>query len=62
MQSISISHIQVFSFVFYSTPHMHDLPLVCPVFYNIASFVSGLYSTYEREDVALGLLSLANFT
>jgi hypothetical protein len=47
---------------FYPTPLVHDLPLVCPVFHIIAAFVLGLYSTYDREHVSFGLLSLANFT
>jgi hypothetical protein len=32
------------------------------MFHNIAAFILGLYSTYERELVAFGLLILANFT
>jgi hypothetical protein len=47
---------------FYPTPSMHDLPSVWPVFHNIAAFVLGLYSTYEREHVAFGLLNQAKFT
>jgi hypothetical protein len=41
---------------------MDDLPLVWPVFHNIAACVLGLYPTNERERVAFDLLSLANFT
>jgi hypothetical protein len=33
---------------FYPTPPVHDLHLLWPVFHNIAAFVLGLYSTYER--------------
>jgi hypothetical protein len=47
-----INHIQGFSF---PTSLMRDLPLVWPVFHNIAVFVLGLYSTYEREHAAFGL-------
>jgi hypothetical protein len=54
-----INPIQVLSF---PTFLMHDLPLEWTVFHNIAVFVLGLYSTYEREREAFGLLSLANFT
>jgi hypothetical protein len=38
---------------------MCDPPhLVWPVFPHIAAFVLGLYSTFEKENVAFGLLSL----
>jgi hypothetical protein len=47
---------------FYPTPPMCDLSLVWPVFHSIAVFVLGLYSTYEGEHAAFGLLSLTNFT
>jgi hypothetical protein len=40
---------------------MHDLPLVWPVFPNIAAFVLGLYSMYETEHAAFGLLILPDF-
>jgi hypothetical protein len=53
-----MNHIQVLSF---STPPMHDLPLVWQIFHDIAVLVLGLYVTYEREHAAFGLLSLANF-
>jgi hypothetical protein len=33
-----------------------DLPLVWPVFHDIAAFVLGLYSTYERENMWFSLL------
>jgi hypothetical protein len=48
--------------LFYSTHPLCDLPLVWPVFHNVAAFVSGLYSTWKREHVIFDLLSLANFT
>jgi hypothetical protein len=47
---------------FYPPSLICDLPLTWPVFHNIAVFVLGLYSTYKRKDVTVGLLSLANFT
>jgi hypothetical protein len=37
---------------FYPPLLMCDLPLVGPVFHNIATFVLGLYSTYERKHAA----------
>jgi hypothetical protein len=40
---------------------MQDLPLVWPVFHNIATFVLCLYATNEREHVTFGLLSLSYF-
>jgi hypothetical protein len=43
---------------FHPTPPMCDLPLVCPVFHNIAVFILGLYSTYEREQES-SLLDIA---
>jgi hypothetical protein len=46
----------------YSTPPVRDFPVVWTVFHNIAAFVLGVYSTYEREHAAFGFLSLANFT
>jgi hypothetical protein len=59
----SMSTIFKFLVSFFSpTPPVHDLPLVQPVFHQIAVFVLGLYATYEREHVTFGLLSLANFT
>jgi hypothetical protein len=61
LYTVYINIVQVLSF-FYTTPPICDLPLVWLVFCNIASFVLGLYSTCEREHVAFGLLSLANFT
>jgi hypothetical protein len=48
--------------LFYSPSLMCDFPLVWPVFHNIAEFVLGLYSTYERKHVAFGLLNLATST
>jgi hypothetical protein len=48
------NHIQVLSFL---TPPVHDLPLVWPMFHNIAAFLWGLYFTYERQHMAsFGLL------
>jgi hypothetical protein len=32
------------------------------VFHNIAAFVLGLYSTYERENATFSFLSRANLT
>jgi hypothetical protein len=61
----SFLYINHFAFLissFYPSSLICDLPLVWPVFHNIAVSVLGLYSTYETEHVAFGLLSLDNFT
>jgi hypothetical protein len=45
----------IFTFLtsfFYPPSLICDLPLTCPVFHNIALFVLGLYSTYERKHSA----------
>jgi hypothetical protein len=47
---------------FYPPSLLCDLSLAWPVFHNIAVFVLGLYSTYERKHAAFGLLNLTNFT
>jgi hypothetical protein len=55
----------IFNFLvsfFYPTPFICDPPLVCTVFHSITAFVLGQFSTYEREHVPFGLLTLANFT
>jgi hypothetical protein len=58
----SLSTIFIILTSFYFTTFIYDLFLVWPVFHNIAVFILGLYSTFEKEHAAFGLLSLANFT
>jgi hypothetical protein len=53
-----INPVQILSL---STPFMHELPLVWPAFYDIATFVLDLYSKNESEHAAFGLLTLVNF-
>jgi hypothetical protein len=52
----STSALFILTSFFYSSPIVCDLPLACPVFHNIAKFVLGWYSAYEREHVAFVLL------
>jgi hypothetical protein len=57
----SISTIFTILTSFFYTPLKCDLPLMWPVFLNIAVFALGPYSTYEKKHATFGLLNLVNF-
>jgi hypothetical protein len=56
-----IYHINLFNFLLYTPSFICYHPLVWPFFHNIAVFVLGLYSTYERKHATFDLLNLDNF-
>jgi hypothetical protein len=57
-----INHAHLLTSLFYPPPLVCDFPLTWPIFYNIAVFLLGLYSTCERKHVTFGFLNLTNFT